>query len=136
LIYTVPRATAGDGVCDDAPVQIRVRQIGGTLGLDRVTQVDDAGAQRLDAGELTAERPVGEAAAARIEELADQVQAVDLDSLPEPSGTVIDAVDLEVRIGEGPEALTFTYSTAAAVPQAVSDLVRAVVAAPYRDINV
>lgn len=126
-------------------MQITVRQTGGALGLDRVTEVVDAVARRVDGGEVTAERTLDDAVATRLGELVDRVAAVDetaaapaavdetAAALAAPAPTAVDAMDVEVAIGTGPEARAFRYSTAGAVPRVVAELVRAVVATPFRD---
>ncbi|HEU5149973.1 MAG TPA: hypothetical protein VFU19_05720 [Iamia sp.] len=113
-------------------MQITVRQTGGALGLDRVTEVVDAVARRVDGGEVTAERTLDEAVATRLCELVDRVAAVD-EAAAVAAPTAVDAMDVEVAIGTGPEARAFRYSTAGAVPRVVAELVRAVVATPFRD---
>jgi hypothetical protein len=105
------------------------------VGVDQVSEVDGAVARVVAGGDVTVERRLDDAVHEAIGELASAcARAIDDEGGPAgPSAGVTDPMETTVLIEQEGEEHTIRFSSGDDVPPAVTQLVSAVLEAPYRD---
>jgi hypothetical protein len=117
---------------------VSVTQRGGVFGVDQVTEVHDSVARLLDKGEVTAERKLAKGTATTIARLVDRYTAVKREAPPSvghvSESNVADSMATTIEIeGDTGESHEVAFASGDEMPPELSQLVEAVLKAPYRD---
>lgn len=117
-------------------MRVRVSRRGGVVDVDEVTELEDGTARAIrTGGEVVAERELAEHVSARIADLARQCRSKTVRRDPAQRAPISDGMGTTVEIddGEDDEPVTFAFESGDDIPAEITQLVSAVLAAPFRD---
>lgn len=117
-------------------MRVRVSRRGGVVDVDEVTELEDGTARALrTGGEVAAERELAEDVSAKIADLARRCRSQTVTRDPAQRAALSDGMGTTVEVddGEGDEPVTFAFESGDDVPEEITQLVSAVLAAPFRD---